>query len=64
MINFLLLLGFVAWAASNEIMTYNIRSGFDGYNHFDLEGTAKAIREANVDLVALQEVDRLTNRCA
>ncbi|HKQ42624.1 MAG TPA: metal-dependent hydrolase, partial [Pseudonocardia sp.] len=43
-----------------RIATYNLLSGRDirTGGHFDLEAVAEAIKELEVDVVALQEVDR------
>lgn len=46
-----------------KIQTYNIHHGEGTDGRFDLERLAQIIREADVDLVALQEVDRNTARC-
>lgn len=45
-----------------RIMSYNIRNcrGID--NVFDIGRTAEAIRKADADFIALQEVDSVTNR--
>jgi endonuclease/exonuclease/phosphatase family metal-dependent hydrolase len=40
-----------------RIATYNIHYGYDDVWHFNLEEMAQAIEEANVDIIALQEVD-------
>ncbi len=44
-----------------SIGTYNIAGGAAGFQ-LDLEKTAKAIKDMNVDFIALQEVDNGTNR--
>ncbi|MDE2892297.1 MAG: endonuclease/exonuclease/phosphatase family protein [Chloroflexota bacterium] len=41
-----------------RVATYNIHQGFDLYGRHDLEGIALAIEEAQVEVVALQEVPR------
>ncbi len=41
--------------------TYNIAAGANGFE-VDLEKTAKAIREMDVDFIALQEIDKKTAR--
>ena len=45
--------------------TYNIHYGYDDEWHFMIEEMAQAIEEADVDVVALQEVDagRITSYC-
>lgn len=45
-----------------RVLSYNIRIGIGMDRRVDLERTAEAIRGARPDLVALQEVDRLTDR--
>lgn len=45
-----------------RVMTYNIHHGRGMDDRVDLERIAKLIREQNVDLVALQEVDKGTQR--
>lgn len=49
-----------------RVATYNIHYGYDADWHFNLEAMAKAIDEAGVDVVALQEVDtgRMTSYSA
>ncbi len=45
--------------------TYNIHYGYDDFWHFTLEDMARAIEEAEIDVVMLQEVDtaRITSYC-
>lgn len=45
-----------------RVMTYNIHHGRGGDNRIDLQRIADVIRKANVDIVALQEVDDKTRR--
>lgn len=45
-----------------RVLTYNIQIGIGMDKKIDLERTAEVIRRAKPDLVALQEVDRLTDR--
>lgn len=45
-----------------KVLTFNILHGATTLGDFDLEAIAKVILEAQPDLVALQEVDFLTNR--
>lgn len=45
-----------------RVLTFNILHGATTQGDFDLDAIAKVIREAKPDLVALQEVDFLTNR--
>lgn len=45
-----------------RVLSYNIRHGDGMDRHIDLERVAKVIREANPDLVAVQEVDRGVKR--
>ena len=45
-----------------RVLTYNILHGATMDGDFDLDQIANAIRRANPDLVALQEVDFFTNR--
>lgn len=45
-----------------RILTFNILHGATTQGDFDLDAIAKVIEEAKPDLVALQEVDFLTNR--
>lgn len=45
-----------------RVMTYNIHHGVGLDGHLDLDRIARTIVAANVDLVALQEVDRLVPR--
>ena len=49
---------------SLRVMTYNIHHGQGMDGELDLERIAALIRENDPDLVALQEVDLLTNRTA
>lgn len=49
-------------AESLRVLTYNIQIGIGMDRKVDLERTAEVIREARPDLVAIQEVDRFTNR--
>jgi endonuclease/exonuclease/phosphatase family metal-dependent hydrolase len=44
------------------VMTYSIHHGAGGDGTLDLKRIAAAIKRANPDLIALQEVDRKTNR--
>jgi len=45
-----------------KIMSYNVRSGkgMDGVR--DIERVAKVIKDAKADVVAVQELDSMTNR--
>ncbi len=52
----------VAPPVTLRVMTYNIHHGRGMDDRVDLERIAKLIREQNVDLVALQEVDKGTQR--
>lgn len=45
-----------------RVLTYNIRHGEGADGRVDLERTARVIRDAHADVVALQEVDRGTSR--
>ena len=45
-----------------RVMTYNIHHGEGSDGRFDLQRLAQIIRDADPDLVALQEVDRNTAR--
>jgi endonuclease/exonuclease/phosphatase family metal-dependent hydrolase len=45
-----------------RLMTYNIHAGKGTNGKLDLERLAKIIRDADVDVVAIQEVDRGTKR--
>lgn len=45
-------------AATINVITYNIQSGFSRDNEWDLEATARVIEDANADIVVLQEVSR------
>jgi endonuclease/exonuclease/phosphatase family metal-dependent hydrolase len=45
-----------------RVLTFNILHGATTEGDFDLDAIAKVIQEARPDLVALQEVDFLTNR--
>jgi endonuclease/exonuclease/phosphatase family metal-dependent hydrolase len=45
-----------------RVLTYNIRHGEGRDRVLDLTRTAEAMKKAQPDIVALQEVDRLTNR--
>src|SRR5262249_2472409 len=45
-----------------RVMTYNIHAGRGTDGKLDLHRLAKIIREADVDVVAIQEVDRDTKR--
>ena len=45
-------------AATINVITYNIQSGFSRNNEWDLEATAQVIEDANADVVVLQEVSR------
>jgi endonuclease/exonuclease/phosphatase family metal-dependent hydrolase len=45
-----------------RVLTYNIRHGEGSDGQVDLERTARVIREARADIVALQEVDCKTSR--
>ncbi len=47
-----------------RLMTYNIRHGLGLDGHLDMRRAAEAIRQAGADLVAVQEVDRHTDRVA
>ncbi len=49
-----------ALAPSSEliVMTYNIQSGYDRYQRWNLEATARVIEAARPDIVLLQEVSR------
>uniref|UniRef100_A0A7C1K3P8 Endonuclease/exonuclease/phosphatase domain-containing protein n=1 Tax=Thermomicrobium roseum TaxID=500 RepID=A0A7C1K3P8_THERO len=40
------------------VMTYNIQSGYDRHQRWDLEATARVIETAHPDVVLLQEVSR------
>jgi endonuclease/exonuclease/phosphatase family metal-dependent hydrolase len=48
-----------------RLATYNIHYGYDAEWHFNLDAMAEAIAEADVDAIALQEVDtgRMTSYC-
>jgi endonuclease/exonuclease/phosphatase family metal-dependent hydrolase len=48
-----------------RLATYNIHYGYDAEWHFNLDEMAEAIAEADVDEIALQEVDtgRMTSYC-
>jgi endonuclease/exonuclease/phosphatase family metal-dependent hydrolase len=48
--------------ATLRVMTYNIHAGRGTDGKLDLERLAKIIRDADVDVVAIQEVDRGTKR--
>jgi len=48
--------------ASVRIMSYNIRSGSDAWDTYNLTQTAAAINALKPDLVGLQEVDQNTQR--
>jgi len=50
--------------ATLRVMTYNIHHGEGTDQRFDLDRLAKIIRDAQPDLVALQEVDRKTDRAS
>ena len=53
----------VAFAQNNlKIMSYNVRNGkgMDGVR--DIERVAKVIKDAKADVVAVQELDSMTNR--
>lgn len=60
--------GDAAWGQAPEgelrlrVMSYNIHHGEGNDRKVDLERIAKIIREAKVDLVALQEVDKVCRR--
>lgn len=60
----MLLGGFSARAEGNtlKVMTYNVRHGRGLDNKIDYERVADAIRRAEVDVVAVQEVDSFTDR--
>jgi endonuclease/exonuclease/phosphatase family metal-dependent hydrolase len=45
-----------------RVLTYNIRHGEGRDRVLDLTRTAEAMKKAEPDIIALQEVDRLTNR--
>jgi endonuclease/exonuclease/phosphatase family metal-dependent hydrolase len=45
-----------------KVLSFNILHGATTNGDFDLDAIAEVIKEANPDLVALQEVDFLTNR--
>lgn len=45
-----------------RVLSYNIHHGEDMNGNIDLQQLARIIRAANPDLVALQEVDSVTNR--
>jgi endonuclease/exonuclease/phosphatase family metal-dependent hydrolase len=47
---------------SIKVMTYNIRHGQNADGQIDINGIAHVILAVNPDIVALQEVDSLTNR--
>ncbi len=49
-------------AVELRVLTYNIHIGIDMDNKLNLEKTAKVIKDLNPDIVALQEVDRFTDR--
>ncbi len=53
-----------AQARQLRILSYNIHHGEGTDGVFDLERLARVIRSANPDLVALQEVDRGTDRAS
>ncbi len=58
-----LTLGFKASAQQKvRVLTYNIHHGANMKNEIDLAAIAKVINNAHPDLVALQEVDSVTNR--
>ena len=59
---FVLIGGYVGYAAELRVLCYNIHIGIGMDKKLDLERTAKLIKEQNPDLVALQEVDRNTTR--
>ncbi len=61
----LLLVVTAAFAQTNlKIMSYNVRNGkgMDGVR--DIERVAKVIKDAKADVVAVQELDSMTNRSA
>jgi endonuclease/exonuclease/phosphatase family metal-dependent hydrolase len=41
-----------------KVMSFNIHHGADAGDNYDLQRTARVIRDSGADLVALQEVDR------
>lgn len=64
-----LLLNLPAWPQTHQadgpvvrVLTFNILHGATTKGDFDLDAIARVIEEADPDLVALQEVDFLTNR--
>jgi endonuclease/exonuclease/phosphatase family metal-dependent hydrolase len=58
----LLIINLISSIFSFRFATYNIQSGSNFEHVYNLTETAEAIKQLNVDFIALQEVDNMTTR--